>query len=97
MARFGITGKLQSSQENHSELLRILVEASKAMKQVETCHTYEVGTIVGDTENVYVQEVWESEQAHQDSLKLPQTQQLIAQARPLLTGMERTQTLDIWS
>lgn len=50
------------------------------------CLLYEVGVSAEAPDTVFVVELWESAEAHQASLQLPEVQASIAQARPLLSG-----------
>jgi quinol monooxygenase YgiN len=50
------------------------------------CRLYEVGVNDESPDTVFVVEVWESADAHRASLALPEVQESIAQARPLLSG-----------
>ncbi|PJI85499.1 putative quinol monooxygenase [Luteimicrobium subarcticum] len=50
------------------------------------CLLYEVGIDEGAPDTVFVVELWESAQAHRDSLQHPDVVDAIARARPLLDG-----------
>jgi hypothetical protein len=50
------------------------------------CLAYEVGVSDDDPDTVFVVELWESAEAHQASLAVPEVQTAIAAARPLLSG-----------
>ncbi len=50
------------------------------------CHQYIVGAACADEVTVWVSEVWESKQHHDDSLRHDATRQSISQTLPLLTG-----------
>ncbi|MCC5893280.1 hypothetical protein [Exiguobacterium sp.] len=47
-----------------------------------------------DDDSIVVYEVWASEDAHQKSLTLPATQQLIGRAKPIMAGVERLVTFE---
>lgn len=54
---------------------------------VETgCLLYEVGVSDDEPDTVFVAELWTSAEAHRASLELPEVQEAIAAARPLLSG-----------
>ncbi|WP_377866696.1 putative quinol monooxygenase [Bacillus sp. R86525] len=55
---------------------------------------YIVSTSDDEPNAVYVFEVWDSEDAHQASLTLESTQNLIKREKPLITGAERISTLN---
>ncbi len=49
-------------------------------------HTRLVASVRGELDTVFVVELWETTEAHQASLVLPQVQAAITKARPLLNG-----------
>lgn len=63
------------------------------MGHVDGCEIYQVSVSHEEPQAVYVYEVWKDEAAHQASLTLDATQTLIRRAKPLITGMERINTL----
>ena len=65
--------------------MRHLTRRSETLRQIG-CLAYEVGVNDDDPDSVFVVELWESEEAHQSSLALPEVQASIAAARPLLSG-----------
>lgn len=67
------------------ELVALLTRRSDELAEVG-CLAYEVGIDAEQPDTVFVAELWESEQAHRDSLDLPSVQEAIAQARPMLSG-----------
>ena len=50
------------------------------------CLLYEVGVNDEQPDTVFVLELWTSAEAHRASLELPEVQESIAAARPLLSG-----------
>lgn len=50
------------------------------------CLLYEVGVDDTHPDTVFVMELWTSAQAHRESLELPEVQESIAAARPMLSG-----------
>ena len=50
------------------------------------CRSYIVAMDATDPDSLWVTEVWESKQAHADSLSLPEVQEAIAKGRPLIAG-----------
>lgn len=91
----GVNGKLRAKAGEGGRLLAILLEAARGMEEVDGCLCYLVGTEPEKPEEVWVFEVWECEAAHQDSLRLPVFRTLIAQAMPLIDGMENLPSLAI--
>lgn len=88
MQKYGVQGKLTAQPGHGEELLALLLQAAQGMEAVEGCDCYIVGADPKEPDSVWVWEVWQDEAAHQASLEMPVFQQLIAQARPILAGME---------
>lgn len=85
---YGLIGKLTAVPGERETLLAILLEAATAMEQEPTCAAYRVNVSLDD-ESIVVYEVWESMEAHQQSLSFETTQTLIGKARPILANIER--------
>ncbi len=84
MANFGMVGKLTSAPENRDKLVDILTRGIDLMNTLDGCHLYVVSTDVNDAGTVWVMELWDSKEAHDESLTLPGVRELISQAMPLL-------------
>lgn len=93
MGKFGLYGKFLVDKNDRDDLSSILLEAAEAMGHVDGCEIYQVSVSHEEPQAVYVYEVWKNEAAHQASLTLDATQTLIRRAKPLITGMERINTL----
>ena len=78
-------GTLGAVPGKRDDLIAHLTERSDRLRELG-CLAYEVGTNDEDPDTVFVVEFWESEQAHRDSLALPEVNASIANARPLLSG-----------
>ncbi|MFT8879019.1 MAG: antibiotic biosynthesis monooxygenase [Oenococcus sp.] len=75
---------MQTTKGNGSQLLQLLLKASKELEPVGNCFCYIVGMNQNEPDAVYVYEVWKDEAAHNDSLKLPAVRNLIEAAGPIL-------------
>lgn len=93
MEKFGLYGRFLVHKNDRDELSSILLEAAEAMGHVDGCEIYQVSVSHEEPQAVYVYEGWKDETAHQASLTLEATQTLIRRAKPLITGMERINTL----
>ncbi|GAA4655934.1 putative quinol monooxygenase [Arthrobacter cryoconiti] len=82
---FANAGTLGVVPGKRDELVAHLTKRSDTLKQIG-CLAYEVGVSDDDPDTVFVMELWESAEAHQSSLTLPEVQAAIAAARPLLSG-----------
>ncbi len=82
---FANVGTLGALPGKRDELLSHLTRRSDALRAIG-CLAYEVGVNDEQPDTVFVVELWESADAHRASLELPEVQESIAQARPLLSG-----------
>lgn len=78
-------GSLGVQPGRREEVVAILTRPNPDLARAG-CLLYEVGTHQDAPDTVFVSELWESDQAHRDSLQLPSVQGAIAEAMPLLTG-----------
>lgn len=85
---YGLIGKLTAIPGERDTLLAILLEAAEAMQQESTCEVYRVNVSLDD-DSIVVYEVWESQNAHEQSISLETTKTLIERARPVLAKIER--------
>lgn len=86
MPNYGLIGKLSSAPENREALVNLLTQAADLMRKIASCHSYIVTKDADDPGAVWVIELWDSKEAHDDSLTAPEVRQLIGQAMPLLKG-----------
>ncbi|MFC3211828.1 putative quinol monooxygenase [Planomicrobium okeanokoites] len=93
MNKFGLYGKFIVEDGKRDTLVSILLEAAESMDKLPECEIYLVSIAEDESNAVYVYEVWADENAHQASLSLETTQTLIRRAKPIITGMERINTL----
>ncbi len=84
--KYGLIGKLKAVAGKGNELASILLEASRELSASAGCHLYVVSQDAEDETLIWIQEVWNSKQDHDESLTLPKVRGLIAQALPLLEG-----------
>lgn len=78
-------GTLGTTPGKRDELVALLIERNESLTEAG-CLTYEVGVNQSEPDTVFVVELWETEEAHQASLALPQVQAAITEARLLLNG-----------
>lgn len=93
--KYSINGYITAMTGKREELLKYLLEAAHEMKHLTTCQCYIVGTQDDEPDNVYVFEVWDSEEAHKVSLTLPIFQELIQKAKPIIAGLKSFPALKI--
>ena len=93
--KYGLFGKIPAKEGKIDELTGILLEASRGIAQVKGCHLYVVSRSSEEPDSVWVYEVWDTKQDHDDSLKLASTQQLIARAMPLIDGKPEGKSFEV--
>jgi len=83
---YQLQGKLIATKGNGAELAQILLQASELMRNAEGCKLYVIGQEKADENSVFVTEIWESKEHHDNSLKVAGVKELIMKAMPLLDG-----------
>ncbi len=83
---FGLIARLRATDGDREELEQILL---KALHDLPGCLSYVIARDLEDANAIWVTEVWEDEDSHEDSLKLPAVQQAIARAKPMIAGFDQ--------
>jgi quinol monooxygenase YgiN len=90
---YGLIGQMKVVPGKRAELVAILLEGTGAMPG---CLSYIVAEDAGDADALWITEVWDSKQSHDQSLKLPAVQAAIGKGRPLIAGFgSRTETMPL--
>jgi quinol monooxygenase YgiN len=84
---YGLFGKMQAQPGQRDALVSHLLRAAEMLRDMDGCYLYVINLATDDPDGIWVNEVWRSQAAHQDSLKHEVIQQLIAVARPLIAAM----------
>jgi quinol monooxygenase YgiN len=96
MNKYLLNGKLTAKPSHRDELAAILLEASKLISNSKGCRLYVIGIDKNESHAVYVSEIWDSKEDHDNSLKLEGVRELIMKAMPILDGQpEKGQELEI--
>lgn len=77
-------GRLIAKENRFEELAGILLEASQLISTAKGCRLYVVGKDESDTNAVWVTEIWDSKEDHDNSLNVEGVRDLIARAIPIL-------------
>ncbi len=80
-------GKLTAKQGYGKDLTSILLEASQLIKTAKGCRLYVICTDKSNENDVWVTEIWDSKEDHDNSLSVPGVKELIGKAMPILDGM----------
>ncbi|MBL7257943.1 antibiotic biosynthesis monooxygenase [Actinoplanes sp. LDG1-01] len=82
---YGYLGSMRTKPGHRDEVAAILTSGADGLKAAG-CHLYAVALDATDDVTIWVTEAWDSKEAHDASLQLPETRAAIAQAMPMLTG-----------
>ncbi|WP_205695475.1 putative quinol monooxygenase [Conexibacter sp. SYSU D00693] len=83
---FGLIGKFQAQPGKRDDLLAIFAEE---IGEMPGCRSYVVAADEADPDTIWITEVWDDEELHKASLELPEVQDTITRARPLIAGIEQ--------
>ena len=81
---YGLIGQIIAVPGKRDELAAILA----GMGAMPGCLSYVVANDPKEPDSLWVTEVWESKQAHADSLTLPEVQGAIGKGRPLIARFD---------
>ena len=86
MNKYLLHGKLNAKQGHRDELATILLDASKLVEKAKGCKLYAIGFDATDYNSVFVTEIWDSREDHDNSLNIEGVRELIMKAMPLIDG-----------
>jgi len=96
MSKYLLHGKLTATAAKGEQLATILLEASKLVSTAKGCQLYLISKDQADPTAVWITEVWDSKEDHDNSLHVAGVKELIGQALPLLAGKpEKGQELEM--
>lgn len=87
MTRYGYLAQLRALPGKADELIALLLSTGSNTQAMAGCRLYAVARDAHDEHLIHISEIWDSKQAHDDSLKQPGVRAIITQAMPLLDGM----------
>jgi len=91
---YGYIGSMRTRPGHRDDVVAILTGGADG-RRAAGCHAYVVGVAEADPDVIWVTEVWQSKQHHDDSLTLPETREAIARAMPMLTGEFTSQEVTV--
>ena len=96
MDNYLLHGKFTAKTGLADELANILIEASQLVSTAKGCKLYVVSRDKNDPNSVYVTEIWDSKDDHDNSLKIEGVRELIMKAIPMIDGQpQKGQELEI--
>ena len=96
MVKYGLHSKIKSKAGSFEKLTQILLDASTLATAAKGCRLYFISKDNVDPDSIWVTEVWDSKDDHDNSLKDGSIKALISQAMLLIEGIpEKGQELEI--
>lgn len=96
MSNYLYHGKLTAKKDQGETLGNILLEASRTVSTVKGCKLYIISKDKTDPDSVWVTELWDSKEDHDNSLKPESVRSVIMKAMPILEGApQKGQELDV--
>jgi len=93
--KYGLHAKFKTHQRQRDEFISILLEAAKLVSTAKGCHHYIIYKDAKHEDGVFVSEIWDSKEDHDNSLKVEGCMQLISKAMPLIDGKPETSELEV--
>ena len=90
---YGLIGKMTAVDGKRDALAEILLAGTDAMPG---CLSYIIANDPGDSNAIWITEVWDSQESHRASLALPAVKDAITKGRPLIAGFSnRVETVPL--
>ena len=86
MNKYLLQGKLTAKAGHADELAAILLQASQLVSTAKGCGLYVVGKDKNEANSIFVTEIWDSKEDHDNSLKVEGVRELIMKAMPIIDG-----------
>lgn len=86
MKKYMLHNKLQANNGNGHNLAAVLIEASKFVATVNGCSLYANSIDKENGDDIWVTEIWETKEDHDNSLQNDSVRELITLAMPYLDG-----------
>lgn len=93
--KYGLFGKIQAKTGKGAELERMLLDGTKTLEKAKGCILYLVSRKADEPDAVYVMEIWESKEDHENSLKIPAVREEIRRAMPIIEAVPKGLTLEV--
>lgn len=89
---YGLHGKITCAPGARDRLAEILLRGTGFLKTFPGCRLYVVAIDPASADDIWVTEVWDSQEAHAASLKTPEVRAAISEGRGLIVGGTRQVT-----
>jgi quinol monooxygenase YgiN len=91
---YAFNSSMRARPGHAGEVVALLTGGATALGKMG-CRSYVVGIALGEPNVVCVHEVWDSKEAHDESLQAPEVRDAIARAMPMLTGEFQTHDFEV--
>ncbi|MEO8763858.1 MAG: antibiotic biosynthesis monooxygenase family protein [Ginsengibacter sp.] len=95
MNKYGLQGKFKVYEGKRDELISVLLQAAKLVSTAKGCHHYIIYKDTKDEDCVFVSEIWDTKEDHDNSLKIQGCMELISKAMPLIDGKPEGNSLEV--
>ncbi len=86
MTKYGLHGKLKATAGNGDKMAEILLAAAEMVSTARGCRLYAISRDENEPDAVWVTEIWDTKEDHDNSLKVPGVRELIGRAMPIIDG-----------
>jgi len=86
MSKYGLHAKLIAKEGQGDALVDILLQASKLVSTATGCKLYLISRDPEVPEDIWVTEVWNSKEDHDNALNPPEVKNLIGKAMPIISA-----------
>ena len=84
MNKYFLHGLLKANKDEGDKLSAILLDASRILADAKGCIIYLVSRDIDDHDLIWITEIWDSKEDHDQSLTDPLVKDLISNALPLI-------------
>ena len=93
-AGYGYLGTMRTRPGARDEVVALLLDGQERTP-MPGCRLYVISTAESDPDLIWINEVWDSKEAHDASLQIPEVRATITQVMPLLTGEFTSQEVTV--
>jgi quinol monooxygenase YgiN len=91
---YGYIGSMKARPGQRDEIVKILISGTDRLPELG-CLLYVVSRSDSDDDVIWVSEVWQTKEHHDQSLQIPEVRASIATVMPMLTGEFTSQQLTV--
>ena len=95
MNKYGLFTTFKTTPGKRNDLASILLQASELISSAKGCHHYIIYNNRKDQNSICVSEIWDTEEDHDNSLKIEGCMELISKAFPLIDGKPENEKLEV--